>query len=413
MKRTIVTFTVLLFACVAVFAVSVTYTGQENSFDSRPMLDAFYSEDSINTQDFTKSFWDDVKISLLTVSKDDVLYSWFGHTAILVEAPGTSIVYDYGRFSFGEDFYLNFAMGRLWYKCSATWAQYELQQFLQSKRTVSKVELDLTSAQKCAVYTFLDTNASEQYNTYLYHNYNDNCATRIRDLLSKITDGDFENWAKKQEGVSFRAQISRILRHSPFIMWVLDYLQGPSIDMPATLWEEMFLPENLEKALVKYGKLGSEITFLTDFRDTDTRPLNFEKPQSIILISAVFGILCGAIVYLSKRRCRPLYYGFTATVDLILGLMSCLLIFMMCFTMHDYCWNNENLVFINPLLIIAALTGISKKEEKRMTAQKIYTFLTLLTLMYIALSVLFPSIIIQKNWEQIAFILPFYIGNIL
>ena len=104
--------------------MSIRSTEEVHPFDSIPMLQTYYDE----SDDGNSSFWEGCEISLLTISDGKPLYSWFGHAAFLVSTPdGRNITFDYGTFSFNdEDFFVNFAFGRLWFVCVSSYAEYQL-----------------------------------------------------------------------------------------------------------------------------------------------------------------------------------------------------------------------------------------------------------------------------------------------
>jgi hypothetical protein len=58
-----------------------------------------------------------LSISLLTCAPGEELYSTFGHTALRVRdaSAGTDLVFNYGTFEFGPDFYTKFIRGKLLY----------------------------------------------------------------------------------------------------------------------------------------------------------------------------------------------------------------------------------------------------------------------------------------------------------
>src|SRR5688500_16751461 len=58
-----------------------------------------------------------LRIILLTCSPGEELYSTFGHSAMRVQdySMGTDIIYNYGTFEFGPDFYTQFIQGKLLY----------------------------------------------------------------------------------------------------------------------------------------------------------------------------------------------------------------------------------------------------------------------------------------------------------
>lgn len=408
MKKNLVFFLIILL-CASCFGLGRVKQTEVHEFDSIPMLEKFYKEGKAS------SSWDNIKISLITMSKDDPLYSWFGHTGLLVErSESYSIFYDYGRFAFSKDFYINFVKGQLWYGCGGYYSYYEFEEAIEHRRTISKVELDLTASQKKAIAEFLDINSEEPYDRYLYHHYNDNCATRIRDIINYATGGDFERWAKTQKGYSFRDQTSRILHNNMPIEWVLDLLQGPSIDGEATLWEEMFLPENLEKAVLEYGKITKEHTYIADFRDTETRPQNYEVPQSYVIQSLIAGCAIALIVLLSAKYCRPAYVIETSIINALLAIIGSLLFYMMFFSGHSFSWNNENILMFNPLLWIPFIFGFRFKNLKNKKIQLAsYGAFTLVTVAVIAIKVFAPQLLEQANYPQLVAVLPYYLANFI
>lgn len=370
------------------------------------MLENFYKE-SNNVSDT----WNNVEISLLTYSKDDPLYSWFGHAGIMVDfGDGNQVIYDYGRFAFSKGFYINFVKGLLWYSCGGYYAYYGLNEAEQSGRTVSKVVLDLNNSQKQAVANFLNTNSSAPYNRYLYNHYYDNCATRLRDIINYATNGDFEAWAKSIPGYTFREQTSRILHHSMIVEWALDLLQGSNIDKEATLWDEMFLPENLEKGLLKYGKLTKSTEYITDFRGTDTRPINYEEPQYYISQSFIAGSALALLLLILRLFTKKGYVIETSIVNFVLSIVGCLMFYMDFLSNHTYSWNNENLLFISPIFILLFVFGIKPKKHKNILLA-IYTALTLIVASMIAIKAIAPQILVQANMPQLVAVLPYYLAN--
>lgn len=393
-----------LFALFCLGAVSLKSNESVNSFDSIPMLSTYYDETLPVSE---AAFYDQCTVSLLTLSKGDALYSWFGHAGILVEAPnGLSVVYDYGTFSFSEDdFFLNFAFGRLWFCCYSTFARYELANADAEGRSVSKVVLPLTAEQKKAVISFLDVNSDRDHRTYLYHHYNDNCATRLRDIIDYTTGGDFQAWAKAQPGQSYRKQASRALSQNRFVLWALNLLQSGNIDKSATLWDEMFLPEILEKAVMDY--YGLESSLIVDNEDSYKHSPG--KAQSNIGFSIVFGLVLGyTVIVLSLFRKRKAMYIVSGVVDVIFGLVGTVLFFMMFFTNHDVTWLNENVLFVNPLLIVLAVFAFLSVKKDRVVFEKTNLVGLCIIAALVVLKLVFGRAFSQQNWDIISTMVIWY-----
>lgn len=388
MRRLSFIIMVLLVALAQVPAVSVNGNRESYSFDSIPMLEKWYDE----SDDGSLDYWDRCTVSLLTISQGDPLYSWFGHSALMVTTPeGRNIAFDYGTFSFADDdFIMNFVMGRLWFLTTSFSADLEMRALEMEGRSATKVVLPLTAEQKKAVIGFLDINVLQENRTYLYHHYNDNCATRLRDIIDFTTGGDFKRWAQAQSGLTFRQQASRSLSRNPMVQWLLEFLQSGSIDREATLWDEMFLPVNLEKAVMEY--YGLESTPAAGKGGNDIP----DTPHGNILFSVVTGlILCcvpGLMLLLGKGR-KTAWYITTGVIYVVFALMGSLLFFMMVFTNHDVTWMNENILFVNPLLLVLAVFAF-RRSPKFTLLSRIY--LSLIAL-YSIVKLIIPGILVQAN----------------
>ncbi len=415
MKRMLTTLFLCLVMVVSAFAISFKSSEETHPFDSIPMLDSYYDE----TPDSDMDFWGACQVSLLTIGAGGPLYSWFGHSAFLVEAPtGRSYVFDYGTFSFNsENFIINFVMGRLWFLCLGSNAEYELEYIKRDGRQVSQVVLPLDAAEKKALIGFLNANVKAENRVYLYHHYNDNCATRLRDIIDRTTGGDFKAWAMAQDGYTFRQQASRALCQNRFVQWGLDFLQSGMIDRKATLWEEMFLPEVLEQAVKAYYGLEGQVIVQGNGEYREMKA----EPQSNVIFSLVLGLVLGGVsttlIWFGKNRANYIY---TAVVDIFFGLLGTVLLFMMLFTNHDVTWFNENILFVNPFLLVLAafsLGCLSRKgdRERRLRRERrvTYSYLVLVCLVFIltVLKVLFQDIFIQFNWSAIATMFLFYLPN--
>lgn len=389
------------------FAISLKSEETVHPFDSIPMLESHYDE-TFSASD--ASFYDNCTVSLMTISKGKALYSWFGHAGILIETPsGSSVMVDYGTFSFSEEnFLINFIMGRLWFCCYSSYARYELANADAEGRSVSKVVLPLTAAQKKAVIDFLDLNSQRDYRTYLYHHYNDNCATRLRDIIDYTTGGDFQTWAKAQPGESFRKQASKALSQNRFVLWALNLLQSGNIDKSATLWEEMFLPANLEKAVMEYFGLESELVVDNEssYRHSP------QKAQSNILFSILMGLVLSAVtIVLSLYGKQTAMYIYSGVVNVVFGILGSVLFFMMFFTNHDVTWLNENILFVNPLLIaFAVIAFVSVKRQGR--AFEICNMVgACIVVALVFLKLVLSRYLIQQNWDIILTMVIWYVGN--
>ena len=69
---------------------------------------------------------EDLVIQLVTIGQGSDLTSWWGHNAVIVTdtVRNNSYFYNYGLFSFGDDFVMNFVKGRLIFWVGAVQTDY-------------------------------------------------------------------------------------------------------------------------------------------------------------------------------------------------------------------------------------------------------------------------------------------------
>lgn len=374
-------------------------------------LNDHYSESPVEQKD--SYFWDRSDISLMTVGPGKILYEWFGHSAVVVSWPGyDSINFNYGYFSFNEKYFQNFAMGRLLYRLDASYTDMEVFNYRSKGRDISQVVLNLSAEKKKAVSDFLRTNATPPEDTYLYHYYEDNCATRVRDLINFVTDGDFETWARGIKGHTFRQWNSVVFGANPWVQWVMDFLQSRAIDnKDASLWSEMYLPDRLLYAVQQYPGLETKETHGSA---EQLHSIYEYKPKSVLLPALGLSVLFSAVLFAcaffysgsnGRKWAGHIFNALSFTVYLVFGLLGALLLFMMLFTTHDVTWGNENALLYSPLLLVAAVLSLNTVRHRRALLKLWYAegcALVLLVLLKLILSGTFY----QQNWAQILPLVP-------
>lgn len=412
MKRLVLSILLATLTLSAVFAFSMG----ERRIQEQP----FDSEQELGKIDFSKALapnqieWiEQATISLLTVGSGDPLYAWFGHSALIIGQPsGGKVMYDYGVFDPDQkNFYLNFARGRMYYSVWESGAAWRIEEALEEQRDVKLIELNLTPEAKFATIRFLQNNAKEENSTYLYHFYYDNCATRIRDILNVATDGEFRRWAEAQKTTSTYRQITqRYLSHSPIVFWVLDFLQGKTIDKPLNRYEEMFLPESLYEAVMDFSpSLVANKEILLDTSDSNVRFKAHTKDVNHDWAYALVSILLALLLYVLGKRYRRVTSLVYALFLLALGVIGSILLFMMSFSDMDMTWFNENIVLVNPLLFIgmcSAFAAAFSKKRVGLLAKRAYQGMFVMGIALVVAKGLLPSLLVQDNLKVILFLLP-------
>lgn len=385
----------------------------EQPFDSVKELLSFDFSKSLAPHQ--KAWAEDTKIHLLTVGSGDDLYAWFGHSALIFTSPsGSKVMYDWGIFDPNQEyFYLNFARGRMYYYVVASEATWRIEDAIAEKRDVSLVELNFTPEAKFALISFLQTHVQGSYSTYLYHFYDDNCATRIRDIIDRATDGAFKLWAESETlQPTLRNQVMRFMIHNPALFWILDFLQGPLIDKRLTVYDQLFLPSKLEQAVLDFTfsdgtplAVSREVLF-----DTKEMAIRFsvdESSKTHIWGFALFGVALALFLTLLGHRRITLKRLILGLIMFMLGLLGCLLLFMMSFSDMDMTFFNENILFCNPLLLYVAYRMLFKKQ----TQSTLLGLFSLVMILLILIKLLFPALLIQDNWRVILLLFPLYLSG--
>lgn len=301
-----------------------------------------------------------LEISLLTCESGDALYSTFGHTAIRVidKANHKDLVFDFGNFDFETPlFALKFLRGSLDYHLGiANFSSFQ-RAYQRTKRGVIEQRFQLDNTTKQKIYQQLKHTLRSESRYYKYDFLNDNCATRIRDILDKLP-------IEKPPfpiTTTHRKELKTYLVSKEWLALGIDILLGAPVDRIVTQKELMFLPNQLHEQLSQYqinGQklLGTSKVIVKSSHSTITKWRFFQPLYCSILafFCLLFLILKDAII-LSKTT-NLLYFTF--------GLSGLLLLFLWFGTRHDATQMNYNLLWLNPLFLILPFlkNGVVKKR---------------------------------------------------
>jgi hypothetical protein len=300
-----------------------------------------------------------LRISLLTCAPGEELYSTFGHTAIRVQdsIAGTDIVFNYGTFEFGPDFYTKFIKGKLNYFLSAEQFPDFVSTYQYESRSIIEQQLALDCSEKQKLFSALQTNAMPENRNYRYDFLYDNCTTRARDIIRANTSSPlvFKN-ILDGERPSFRDLIHRYLDagNQKWSKLGIDILLGADLDKKATNEQAMFLPDNLLKGIDSSVKNGNSLTASKQTILALPSPLskaNFFTPlvvfSNLLLLLLIFS-------FVNRRTVRAVIAVFDFLFFFLLGLGGIVLLFMWFGTDHVVCRNNYNLLWALPTHLVGA-----------------------------------------------------------
>ncbi len=310
-----------------------------------------------------------LRISLLTCTPGEELYSTFGHSAFRVIDSNsvTDIVYNYGTFNFDDDgFYLKFIRGKLLYYLSIEDFR-SFQAFYQSEnRGIIEQVLNLTCEEKINIRRFLNDNLREENKYYKYDFFFDNCTTRLRDILKKQHDSAFCKKPVMPMGSRFRQAIHQYL-HANGKDWSelgIDILLGQPCDAVMTAEQMQFLPDNF-----MYSLDSSNVNNNLVLNKTDLYPIKRENNKggffSPLVVFSLLFIIIALIGFWKSSTARAFLLGFDGMFFFLIGLLGIILIFMWAATDHAMCKNNFNLLWTWPTHAVMAFFVNGKKNWAR------------------------------------------------
>lgn len=295
-----------------------------------------------------------ITVSLLTVSPGTELYSLFGHSAIRIQDPlqGVDEVYNFGTFDFDTpNFGLKFVSGRLDYMLAKNTYSQVYQSYLWEQRAMTEQVLNLTSDQKKKIIGLLEKNYLPENRFYRYAFLDDNCATRIRDVIEDgLSDSTVFSQAKTNYSkLTYRQLLRQFLTDFPWVSLGIDLAIGLPGDKVTDNREKMFLPEYMrqlvEASTLKNGeKLANETrSLLTDIKEP------FETVNFITPISIFFAMLTLSLIGFSSKQFSRI---FSSIFYFVLGVLGIVLLLTTFATDHAALRNNLNLLWALPFNII-------------------------------------------------------------
>lgn len=307
------------------------------------------------------SLSDSLRISILTVSPGDELYSTFGHTAIRITdlKQGYDIVFNYGTFDFQTpNFYLKFALGRLDYKLSVESFQGFYESASAENRSIIEQLLDLTKAEKLQLANLLIINYLPENRDYRYKFFTDNCATRVRDILvTAVGDSDILKEPAIKADETYRRLFTSYLGNMEWSRFGIELVLGKMTD-DISGYNSLFLPDNLmisiddaKKGTIPLVKSKTEIYKALPLGETSI----FLSPLFICLVLVIIGFL----VQLMKR----VIHIFDTVVFLTLGFLGLFIFTMSLASEHAEVQHNFVTLFFIPTVILIPFCKNKMKER--------------------------------------------------
>jgi len=299
---------------------------------------------------------DDAEASVLTFGPGNSLNDAFGHNAFRIKdkAKGIDIVYGYGQYDFdAPNFYLKFARGKLNYLISRHFYSDIFNYYSRENRTINEQVLNLSTEQKQKLFHYLEDNYKPENRKYLYDFFYDNCATKIRDVLSTVTNNAIT--FKKPESFepkTFRTLIYEHVDKNSWGSFGIDVALGSVVDRQASANEFMFLPKYIH-AFFEVSKINGNEDLVKSSnvlykRTTDNSSGFIFSPLVILGLLAIVILFITYKDFKGQKRTKWL----DITLFSLTGTIGILLLLLWFGTDHTATWQNYNLLWACPLNII-------------------------------------------------------------
>lgn len=308
------------------------------------------------------------EVSIIIVGPGPNLYDSFGHGAIRIKDSYLSIdrAYNYGTFdSFQNGFYVKFTQGKLDYRLAVQDFKRFLGNYQAQNRWVTEQVLNLTQTEKQDVFEFLENNGIPENSYYLYDFFYDNCATKLREVVSN-TLGDKITFNENHltEPKTFRGLIQENTYNFPWWDFGIDIALGAVIDVNATASEHMFLPDYILKAYdnATINRNGEQVPaikttnllFESDYYETKRDSLS---PWMVFSFLAIIMVVFTFKDTIQNTRARYLDFTVLFSTGLV-GVVVALLWFA---TDHTATAKNLNLLWAFAPNIVVAFFIVKKK----------------------------------------------------
>lgn len=304
---------------------------------------------------------DSAQVSLITYSPGEELYQAFGHSAIRVRDDflGMDRLYNFGVFDFeAPNFYLKFAHGDLRYQLAVSPGEDEIRTVGAYGQGVTELPLNLSPAQRQALFEALEINLLPENRFYRYDFILDNCSTRPRDVIERITGSPVV--VPDTGNQTFREMLDPYFTRIPWAGFGVYLLMGAKIDRRADPREACFLPADLEHA-VQTSKNGDQ-NLAAERKEIYAPKVLSGFPLFLTPICVFYGFgIFWFLFWLWRRKghsSRP-----TAFILMILGLLGTFVLSLSLWTRLWVLHENYNLFWLIPLHFPAGLWLLLTKSR--------------------------------------------------
>ena len=302
---------------------------------------------------------DSIRVSLLTCSPGQEVYSLYGHTAIRVQIPKDSIdeVFNYGVFDMSKPhFAWHFVLGETDYMVVPIPWEYFTIDYEKRGSSITEQELNLTPDEASRLVSNLIENSQPQNRVYRYSFLYGNCTTKVRDMVEQVIVGRIQ-YPNTLPHLSAREILHHYTAQHPWAQEGNDLLLGSEVDTIMSERAAMFIPENMmqafDGAFIRNGKgeMRPLVRSKKVLLEAKEQVVESEFPLSPLQVMLCFGALCLFILLLEAWLGRH-FWLWDVLILLLQGAAGTLLCFMFFFSEHPAVDSNWQIWLLNPIYFI-------------------------------------------------------------
>lgn len=328
----------------------------------------------------------DTTVSFVIFMPGPEIYELEGHAALRLQLPQGDYGISFGTFDFNQpNFVYRFVKGETdYWAVVVPWGPF-MDTYVKQGRAVYNLQLDLTAEQKAKLLALVENNLLPENRTYRYNYVKDNCATRPLGLLEQAVPGLKLAPVKTAERMETYRDVMRYYhRNYPWYQFGIDLALGTGIDYKLNNREYAFAPalllSQLQGAKVNGKPIVSKVEQLNPGAADATA-----GPTNLLLTPFMVGMyIIGLAIYFSRRpnRSDKAAKVFDTVYFTALGLVGCVLTFLVFVSVHEATSPNWLLLAFNPLCFIFAI-GIWIKSLKKVVNSYIIVNFALVILMFV------------------------------
>lgn len=283
-------------------------------------------------------------IELITMGPGKLIWEKWGHSALCVrhEDPRRDVCYNYGTTDFSHPVKLvwDFLRNRSLFWVSRTTPDRMIRFYSEDlDRSLWVQRLPLMPDQAREAAALLERAVQGENKYYRYRHYDDNCTTRLRDIIDRVTDGALRQATEQKPFPYTLRELGRQgMTEHPLMALLTDLSLGRRTDRHPDMWEAMHQPEVLRDEVATHLDVAPELIYQRRGPSFDVS----HPPSRVWLF--VFALACALPAVVAWRLGRFQRLGLALSI-LPGGLMATLMWTMAIIsTLPEIRWNETLLV---------------------------------------------------------------------